>query len=475
VQGEGFEPPKAHRPTDLQSVPFDRSGTPAGFLILPQSRTDFQTIPPGADGRSRTGNPPLTKRLLCRLSYVGALFIVAILLRPSKRARPCDTIAPMESEFTQVALTVIIILGGAKLLAMLLERVGQEAVLGELLLGIALGPSALGLLDPKGDPVLMFLADLGIVVLVFYIGLIAELDLLMRAWRPSVRVALLGAVIFLGGGTLLGVGAGLSLLSALFVGAALIATSLGKVGRFLVEAQRILHPAGMTVLGAALLDDLIALWLLAGFQAWAAPRPFRWELLVLEGLGSLLFLVGGLWVGVRLVPWLFRLLDTLETRGMTIVAALVFCLALALLAKSLGLALIVGAFAAGLMFEYVHHERQITRKIETLVDLFVPFYFVKAGALLDLSVLAQWWVCLGAVGLTVLAIVGKLLSGLGAARGTRLLVGIGMIPRGEVGLIFATVGMELGLLSKELYAALLAMIVLTTFLTPLLLQLALRR
>jgi Kef-type K+ transport system membrane component KefB len=196
---------------------------------------------------------------------------------------------------------------------------------------------------------------------------------------------------------------------------------------------------------------------------------------VLEGLGSLLFLVGGLWVGVRLVPRLFRLLDTLETRGTTIVAALVFCLALALLAKSLGLALIVGAFAAGLMFEYVHHERQITRKIETLVDLFVPFYFVKAGALLDLSVLAQWWVCLGAVGLTVLAIVGKLLSGLGAARGTRLLVGIGMIPRGEVGLIFATVGMELGLLSKELYAALLAMIVLTTFLTPLLLQLALRR
>ncbi len=381
----------------------------------------------------------------------------------------------MESEFTRVALNVIVILGSAKLLAVLLERVGQEAVVGELLLGVALGPYALGLLDPRGDPVFVFLAELGIVVLTFYIGLVAELDLLMRSWRPSVRVALLGAAVFLGGGALLGVGVGLSLASALFLGVALIATSLGKVGRLLVAAQRVLHPAGMTILGAALLDDLIALWLLAGFEAWAAPRPFRWELVLLEGLGSLLFLVGGLWVGVRLVPRLFRLLDALETRGMTIVAAFVFCLILALLAKSLGLALIVGAFAAGLMFEYAHHERQITRQIETLVDLFVPFYFVKAGALLDLSVLAQGWVWLGALGLTGFAVVGKLLSGLGAAPGTRLLVGIGMIPRGEVGLICATVGVELGLLSKELYAALLTTIVLTTFLTPLLLKIALRR
>ncbi|GBC75844.1 Na(+)/H(+)-K(+) antiporter GerN [bacterium HR07] len=381
----------------------------------------------------------------------------------------------MESEFTEIALKMIVILGGAKLLAVLLERVGQEAVLGELLLGIVLGPSVLRLLDPKGDPVLAFLAELGIVVLVFYIGLVAELDLFIRAWRPSLRVALVGMAIFLGAGTLVGLGAGLSLLGALFLGAALMATSMGKAGRLLVATQRMLLPAGMTVLGAALLDDLIALWLLAGLQAWAGPRPFRWELFVLEGLGSLLFLVGGLWLGVRLAPRLFRLLESLETRGMIIVAALVFCLGLAVAAKGLGLALIVGAFAAGLMLEYVHHERQITRQVETLVDLFVPFYFVKAGALLDLALLTEWKVLVSVLGLTAFAIAGKLLSGLGAERGQRWLVGVGMIPRGEVGLIFATAGLELGLLSKELYAALLAMILLTTFITPLLLRFSLRR
>lgn len=381
----------------------------------------------------------------------------------------------MDSGFTEIALKVIVILGGAKLLAVLLERLGQEAVLGELLLGVALGPAVLGWIDPKGEPVLAFLAELGIVVLVFYIGLVAELDLLLRAWRPSLRVALSGFVLCVLLGVVAGLGAGLSLPSALFLGTALIATSMGKAGRLLVEARRVLHPASMTILGAALVDDLIALWLLAGFQAWTAPRPFRWELFLAEGLGSLLFLVGGLWIGVRLAPRLFQVLDNLEMRGMTIVAALIFCLALALAAQSLGLAIIVGAFAAGLMLEYVHHEGQITKQVETLVDLFVPFYFVKAGALLDVTLLADWKVLLSTLVLTGCAVVGKLLSGMGAERGQRWLVGVGMIPRGEVGLIFATVGLELGLLSKGLYAALLAIIVLTTFITPLLMRLSLRR
>ncbi|MCS7197748.1 MAG: cation:proton antiporter [Candidatus Bipolaricaulota bacterium] len=381
----------------------------------------------------------------------------------------------MDSGFTEIALKVIVIVGGAKLLAVLLERLGQEAVLGELLLGIALGPAVLGWIDPKGEPVLAFLAELGIVVLVFYIGLVAELDLLLRAWWPSLRVALAGGLLCVLLGVGAGLGAGLSLPSALFLGTALIATSMGKAGRLLVEARRVLHPASMTILGATLIDDLIALWLLAGFQAWMAPRPFRWELLLAEGLGAFLFLVGGLWIGVRLAPRLFQVLDTLEIRGMTIVAALIFCLALALAAQSLGLAIIVGAFAAGLMLEYVHHEGQITKQVETLVDLFVPFYFVKAGALLDPTLLADWKVLLSTVGLTGCAVVGKLLSGMGAERGQRWLVGVGMIPRGEVGLIFATVGLELELLSKELYAALLTTIVLTTFITPWLMRLSLRR
>jgi Kef-type K+ transport system membrane component KefB len=380
----------------------------------------------------------------------------------------------MDSGFAEIALKIIVILGGAKLLAVLLERVGQGPVVGELLLGMIVGPYLLGWIDPK-SPIFAFLAEIGIIVLAFYLGLIADLDRLLQARRPAIRVALMGMVLPLVLGALYARAIGLSWAAALFLGAALTATSLVKSGHLLWET-RILHTiAGSVILGAALLDDLLALWLLAGFHSWLTARPFDWTEFILEGCLSLIVLGVSLALGVRWAPRLFQIVERLETRGMLIVAALVFCLSLAVLAESLGLAVVVGAFAAGLMLEYIPQERQITRQVETLVDLFVPFYFVKAGALLNPALFGQASVIINTLVLLGIAVGGKLLSGIGAPRGARWAVGVGMMPRGEVGLIFALFGLVNGLLTQELYAILVMIIVLTTIATPILLRPLLQR
>lgn len=380
----------------------------------------------------------------------------------------------MDPGFTDIALKIIVILGGAKLLAVLLDRIGQSPVVGELLLGMALGPYLVGWLDPK-SPILAFLAEIGIIVLAFYLGLVADLHQLFQARKPAIRVALLGMLLPLVLAALYARAIGLTWGVALFVGATLTATSLVKSGHLLWETK-ILHTiTGSVILGAALLDDLIALWLLAGFHSWLTARPFQWAELIFEGVLSLILLGVSVALGVRWAPHLFRIIERLETRGMLIVAALVFCLALAVLAESLGLAVVVGAFAAGLMLEYIPQERQITRQVETLVDLFVPFYFVKAGALLNPFVLGQWGALVNLSILFGIAIVGKLLSGLGAQPGNRLAVGVGMMPRGEVGLIFALFGLINGILTEELYAILVTIIMLTTIATPIILRPLLKR
>lgn len=380
----------------------------------------------------------------------------------------------MEMSFTEIALKVIVILGGAKLIAVLLERVGQGAVVGELLLGTILGPYLLGWIDPK-NPILAFLAEIGIIVLAFYLGLIADLDRLFQARKPAVRVALLGMLVPLVLAALYTRMIGLTWGVALFVGATLTATSLAKSGRLLWETRMLHTITGSIILGAAVLDDLVALWMLAGFHAWLTARPFEWGRLFLEGALSLIALGASLVLGVRWAPRLFGIIERLETRGMLIVAALVFCLSLAVLAESLGLAVVVGAFAAGLMLEYVPQERQITRQVETLVDLFVPFYFVKAGALLNPMLFGQVSVIISTLVLLGIAIVGKLLSGIGAQRGTRWAVGVGMMPRGEVGLIFALFGLINGILTEELYAILVMIVLLTTIATPIILRPLLKR
>jgi Kef-type K+ transport system membrane component KefB len=375
----------------------------------------------------------------------------------------------METPFTEIAFKIIVILSGAKLLAVLLERVGQGAVVGELLLGMILGPHLLGWLDPK-NPILAFLAEIGIVVLAFYLGLIADLHRLFEARRPAIRVALVGMLVPLVLGALYALAIGLPWGVALFLGATLTATSLAKSGWLLWEA-RLLHTiAGSIVLGAALLDDLVALWMLAGFHAWLTARPFEWGNFLLESILSLIVLSVSLVLGVCWAPRLFGIIERLETRGMLIVAALAFCLSLAALAESFGLAVVVGAFAAGLMLEYIPQERQITRQVETLVDLFVPFYFVKAGALLNPMLFGQASVILHTLALLGIAIGGKLLSGIGAPQGARWVVGVSMMPRGEVGLIFALFGLINGILTPELYAILVMIVLLTTIATPIILR-----
>ena len=378
----------------------------------------------------------------------------------------------MESEFVRVSVEILIILVAAKLIGELFERFGQSAVVGELLIGMILGPNVLHLINPQESIVISYLAELGIIVLLFYVGIESELEHLLRSWRPVLAVALIGVLVPLLLGASYSLAVGHELLLALFVGATLTATSIGITVRVLSDLGKINKPEGHVILGAAVIDDIVGLIMLSVLGAIVVQGTLS-AMAIGKPLGlSILFLATSITLGIRFAPFLFRLVQRMYVRGILIATAFVYCLTLSLLSLKIGLAPLIGAFAAGLMLEYAEEEKQIARKIEPLVDLFVPFYFVQSGALLAPAAFLQWPVLLSVLVLFLIVMVGKLLSGLGAWRSgaNGWAVGVGMIPLGEVGLIFVTFGLTQKLLSQELYATLLAVIILTTFVTPLLLK-----
>lgn len=383
----------------------------------------------------------------------------------------------MESDFFQTTAEVLIILVSAKAMGELFERFRQPAVLGELLVGIVLGPTLLGVIHPHENPVISYLAELGIIILLFQVGAESDLSALLGQWRRSVVVAFLGVLLPLGLGYGYGMLTGQATLAALFIGATLAATSIGITIRVLADLGKVHSPEGMIILGAAILDDILALVLLS-----ILGETSRTGSLSLLSLGQTLVLVAlflllSITMGIRFAPFLFSVIHRMQVQGVLIVAALVFCLGLALLSMEIGLAAIVGAFAAGLMLERVEAKEHITQRVTPLADLFVPFFFVQAGALFDFGVLARGDILLDIAILGLIAVVGKLASGLGThgSAASSLVVGLGMLPRGEVGLIFAAFGLERAILTGEIYSVLLAVIMITTFLAPVLLRPALKR
>jgi Kef-type K+ transport system membrane component KefB len=403
-----------------------------------------------------------------------------------------------EAALATLLLTLAFVMIGAKLAGELVARAGHPAVLGELLVGVLLGNLALvglpSLEALRADQTFALLAELGAILLLFSVGLESTPREMLAVGGSALKVAVVGVATPM----LLGFGVGElarpqeSWMLHAFLGAMLSATSVGITARVLADLGGLKTPAARIILGAAVIDDvlgLVVLAVVAGIITAAASGTSlsAWAVALIVGK-AVAFLVGALAVGGFLSPRLFRGALRLRAPGLVQPVALSFCFALAYLALKSGLAPIVGAFAAGLVLEEVHFEEHLKRgekhlheTLQPLIALLVPVFFVRMGMLVELRAFMRADVIGFALLLTAAAIAGKLVCGLVVPRGvSRLTVGLGMLPRGEVGLIFAGIGAQLVLEGRPVvdagtYAAAVFMVVATTLVTPPLLVWSIRR
>ena len=385
-----------------------------------------------------------------------------------------------------VFFVLIAILISAKVLGELAERRGQPAVLGELVAGVILGASVLGVIPASGElyDIVHVLAEIGVVLLLFEIGLETDLKEMFRVGATAARVALIGVFLpFLLGflywylaNPSIGVHPeGISFtVVAIFVGATLTATSVGITARVLSDLNRMHTPEARIVIGAAVIDDVLGIVILAvvsGMVGGAALGVLSVGKIFLFAVG---FLVLAVVLGTRFAPAIFDFVDRMRVRGVLLVAAFCFALAIAALADLAGSAMIIGAFAAGLVLSSTNQFDAVVERIEPVADIFTPIFFVAVGAPVNVRLFIpgtedfDLGVLLVGLLLTVIAIIGKLVAGLGVRRPdtSKLLVGVGMVPRGEVGLIFASIGLTAGILSSSVYSAILIMVILSTFIVP---------
>ena len=363
---------------------------------------------------------------------------------------------------------------GAKLLGEICERLGQPAVLGELLAGVLLGPSMLGLVPLSAG--ILLIAEVGVLLLLFEVGLETDLEELLRVGGPAMAVAVVGMALPFAGGYLLTRAAGFPTLTAIFVGAALTATSIGISSRVLSDLGLLASREGQIILGAAVADDILGLVVLAVVSQIAASGSVSaWQ----AGKSALLsfgFLLVAIVAGLPLGRLLVRGVGRANVRGILVAVSVAFALLAALGAQAAGSAAIVGAFAAGLVLARTNRSDDIRNAVRPTVDVFAPIFFVAIGAQVDVRYLnpadaSNRPALLLALGLIVVGSLGKFAAGWAAwGRVRRSFIGAGMIPRGEVGLIFAQIGKQNGALPEPAFVAVVVAVFATTFLTPPLLK-----
>ncbi|MEY2451945.1 MAG: hypothetical protein QOD92_1519 [Acidimicrobiaceae bacterium] len=376
-------------------------------------------------------------------------------------------------DLAHILRDILVVLVAAKVAAELAERIGVPAVVGEIVAGILIGPSLLGLVG-NSDDVLRTLGEIGVILLLLDVGLEMDLAELGKVGRASMLVAIVGVVTPM----VLGIGVmeliGDDFKTSLFVGAALTATSVGITARVFGDLHALATTEARIVLGAAVADDvmgLVVLTVVVRIVTQGSVSALSVAGIVLVAVGFLA--VGGL-IGLRLAPPLFALVDRVSRSTGTLVAlALAFTLGFAQLADAAQLAPIVGAFVAGIALSRSAQSDRIRRELAPVGHLFIPVFFLQIGIDARIEAFGRIDVLRDAALLLVVAVVGKLVSPIGAigTHADKVLVGLGMLPRGEVGLIFATIGLQSGVLDQDLYAALLLVVLVTTLGTPQLLKL----
>jgi Kef-type K+ transport system membrane component KefB len=408
-------------------------------------------------------------------------------------------------------LSLVIIYLASKLVGEFCARINLPPVLGELIGGVLIGVSALNLLifpegashgtdafvvkflestaglAPEAAPKLAasvgeaisVLSEIGVIILLFEIGLESDLKELIRVGPQAAVVAVVGvAVPFVAGTAGLMALFGIPAVPAIFAGAALTATSIGITAKVLAEIQQLSSREGQIIIGAAVLDDILGIIVLAVVASLAKTGEIQIGNIIYLIVGAAVFLIGSILIGRFLGPYFVALVGRMQTRGQLLISSLIFAFVLSYIGAAIQLEAILGAFAAGLVLAETEKQKELEEQVLPIADMLVPIFFVTVGARTDVSVLnpldpANREGLIMAVFLVVVAIIGKTVTGLavfGQPGINRLAIGIGMVPRGEVGLVFAGVGSSIGILSKPLEAAIIVMVIFTTFLAPPLLR-----
>ncbi len=432
------------------------------------------------------------RRLLLLFTVIGVYALYGLVFASGGGDAGADAGEGPSGPVLTVLLQLMIILLAAKLGGDLFERFQQPAVLGELVIGMLIGNLHLLGFDVfeafKHDITLEVLAELGVIILLFEVGLESTVKEMMKVGVAAFMVAVFGVVapFFLGWGVGYLFLPDESIYVHIFIGATLTATSVGITARVLRDIGKIDTREAKIILGAAVIDDIMGLVILAvvagiitaigsGAQEGISSGAVLWII-----MKAVLFIVGAIVIGALILPQYFRFGFKLKGKGVLLSFCLLVCFLLAYLAGKIGLAPIVGAFAAGLILEEVHFkgftdrgDRHIKELIEPIATFLVPIFFVRMGMLVDLTTFARVEILGFAAVLTFAAIIGKQVCSLAIFDKSinRIAIGLGMIPRGEVGLIFAGIGAKLMLegqpvISTSTYSAVVIMVIITTLVTP---------
>lgn len=372
-------------------------------------------------------------------------------------------------------IAIVIILAAAKIFGEMAVRCGQSGIVGELIAGVIIGPGVLGLVTET--PVLTSISELGAIILLFEVGLSTDIKEFARAGGWAGAVAVIGVVF----PYLLGYYAflyfGLTSTQAIFAGAVLTATSVGITARVFKDLKELESEEAKIVLGAAVIDDVIGLTILAVVLKLVSGGSVTAGSVAQIAGTAVIFLILAVAAGLLITPTLFKYAAKMKQDNIVFVMGFAFCLLIAALSSKFGLAPIVGAFAAGLVLSSTKQGKEIKTDLKPLSAFFVPVFFVLMGTNVDLGtfnpfVAANRTILLLTAILFLVAFVGKASAGFVVFKKgiSRLLIGVSMVPRGEVGLIFAGIGFRNKVFGSDDYSALVAVIMLTTFITPFILK-----
>lgn len=373
---------------------------------------------------------------------------------------------------------LLVVLVAAKVGAELMARLRLPAVIGELVIGMAIGVGGLGWISIESG-VLETLAEIGVIILLYEVGLEIQLGDMARLGRSAVSVAIIGVVTPFALGfvavKLLGIAGGTTGV-AVFMGAAMTATSVGISARVFNDLGQIGSDEAKTVIGAAVIDDILGLVILAVVAGGLGGA----ETMTLGGFSWLivrvvLFLAITVALGRLVMPAILDFLRSMRVPGSFVIGVLALALTIGIAAEWLaGLNPIVGAFVAGVIIGQADQIERIQTELRPISFFFVPIFFLAVGAQVDVSVFLQPPVLVGGLAIALLAAVGKLVAGFGVSRDSirRSIIGIGMIPRGEVGLIFAALGASQlsTVVNPEAIAIVVLMVIVTTLVPPVLLE-----
>ncbi|WP_019913573.1 cation:proton antiporter [Paenibacillus sp. HW567] len=367
-------------------------------------------------------------------------------------------------------LQLLVIILSTKLAGDLAVRLGQPSVLGKLIIGVVIGPAILGWVQPS--ELISTFSNIGVLLLMFFAGLETDIKELNNNRNSSVAVAVGGILFPLGLGYMTGIIIGLESSHAIFLGLLLSATSVSISVQTFKELGTLKSRESTTVLGAALVDDILVVVALAVFMSFVSTEEINLGLVLLKKVIFFALVIG---MGWKVVPWVMRKLAPLRITEAVISIGIVICLSFSYMAEYFGVAGIIGAFAAGIAISRTEFKEEVEQKLEPIAyAIFVPVFFVSIG--LSVSFEGFMSQILIIIGLAMVAILSKWLgAGLGAkVTGfnwrSSIVIGAGMVSRGEVALIIAAIGLESGLLSQKYFTSVIIVVILTTIVTPPLLK-----